>query len=161
MDRRNIRWGIAGLLLVSCTWGVQLIAKPAAAPAARGVHWHHDLQAAHKLAVASNKPLLIVFGAPWCGYCQKLEQETLADPSLAKFVNTEFIAVHQDFEKDHRVAEILEVKSLPTSVILNSDADLLGTIVGFVGKTDCQSRLRKALDVDRNLRQAGAKVGAK
>ena len=161
MDRRKIQWGIAGLLLVSFAWGAQLIAKPPAAQASRGVEWHYDLQAAHKLAVASNKPLLLVFGAPWCGYCQKLEKETLADPTLAKFVNAEFIAVHQDFDKDHRVAEILEVKSLPTSVILNSDADLLGTIVGFVGKAECQKSLRKALDVDKNLRQAGAKVNSK
>ena len=157
MDRRKLKLGMAGLLLISFAWGAQLSAKPGAAPVQRGVQWHHDLQAAHKLAIASNKPLLIVFGSPWCGNCQKLELETLADPALAKFVNTEFIAVHQDFDKDHRVAEIFEVKSLPTSVILNSDADLLGTIVGFVGTSECQKSLRKALEVDR-LTQAAAEL---
>ncbi len=96
-----------------------------------GVQWQTDLRAAHKLAVAQQKPMLIVFGADWCGYCKKLEQETLAHPELAGYVNKTFIPVHLDADKDAKVLEILGVKGLPCSVVLNPAAEEIARIEGF------------------------------
>ncbi len=95
------------------------------------IEWADDIFAAHKLAQAQNKPMLLVFGADWCGYCKKLEQQTLTNPQLVEYINKTYIAVHLDADKDEKVTEILEVKGLPCTIILSPDADLLGRIEGF------------------------------
>ncbi len=93
--------------------------------------WQADLQAAHKVATAQNKPMLLVFGADWCHYCKKLERETLNSKELANYVNQTFVPVHIDVDKDKKVAQILKVSGLPCSIVLSPNADLLGRIDGF------------------------------
>ncbi len=100
-------------------------------PAANQLKWHTNLQSAHKIAAAENKPMLLVFGADWCHYCKKLERETLNSKEVSSYVNETFIAVHLDADKDKRVAQILKVSSLPCTIVLSPNADLLGRIEGF------------------------------
>lgn len=95
------------------------------------VKWVDNLQVARKNAIAQNKPILIVFGAEWCGYCKKLEKQTLGAPEVASFINDSFVPVHLDLDKERRVGEILEVTSLPCTIVLSSDAELLGRIEGY------------------------------
>ena len=85
----------------------------------------------HRQAVSENKPMLLVFGADWCHFCKKLEKETLNSNEMAKYINSEFVPIHLDTDKDKKVAEILKVSSLPCSIVLSPNADLLGRIEGF------------------------------
>ncbi len=98
---------------------------------AHQLKWQTNLQAAHKIASAENKPMLLVFGADWCHYCKKLEKETLNSKEVSSYVNDSFVAIHLDADKDKRVAEILKVSSLPCTIVLSPNADLLGRIEGF------------------------------
>lgn len=100
-------------------------------PAEHQLNWQTNLQAAHKKAVAENKPMLLVFGAEWCHYCKKLEKETLSSSEMAKYINETFVPIHLDTDKEERVAEILKVSSLPCSIVLSPNADLLGRIEGY------------------------------
>lgn len=95
------------------------------------LNWQTNLQAAHKLATAQNKPMLLVFGADWCHYCKKLEKETLNSQEIATYVNDSFVPIHLDVDKDKQVAQILKVGSLPCTIVLSPHADLLGRIEGF------------------------------
>lgn len=116
----------------------------AAEPVKSAITWQPNLQEAHKLSVEQNKPMVLVFGAPWCHYCKKMDQTTLTDPSLARYVNENFIAVHVDVEDQPRVAKILEIESLPCTVILSPEADLLGRFEGFRQPAPFYSELTKA-----------------
>ena len=122
----------------------------AAEPSKNSVAWQSSLQEAHRLSVEQNKPMMLVFGAPWCHYCKKLETTTLADPSLVRYVNQNFIAVHVDVDDQPRVAKILEVESLPCTVILSPEADLLGRFQGFKQPAPFYSELSKARRAHRN-----------
>jgi thioredoxin-like negative regulator of GroEL len=93
--------------------------------------WHKSLKAAHKLAIETDKPMLIVFGASWCHFCHKLERETLADKRLVAAIERDFIPVHLDFDRDAKIAKFLEVERLPCTVILSPDADLLQKSEGY------------------------------
>lgn len=125
-----------------------------AAQTAPKLQWYLDLKAAHKVAVDQQKPLLIVFGASWCGYCHKLEKETLADRKVVQLVQREFVAVHQDFDKDDKVAEILEVKALPCTVILSPEADVISQTVGFNDVRQYLQVLNAGLQKQTQIRQA-------
>ena len=131
----------------------------AAEPPAGPVHWQTDLKAAHEASVESDKPMVIVFGAEWCGYCRKLESETLSDRALAGSLNTRFIPVHLDFDEHRKVAEVLEVKSIPHVVVLSPEADLLGRVVGYRDRKSFTGSLAKARVMHDRLRKLRVAAG--
>src|SRR5262249_55478517 len=138
MDRRIIRWGLLVVLLTTATWGTtawakSIFSRKPSQPAqtqktsqpAESIRWLHDLKAAHKASVASGRPMLVVFRAPKCFYCRKLENEAFAQPAMAKYINRASIPVHPNLAQHREAAQVLEVTSPPPAVILSADADLL------------------------------------
>lgn len=119
--------------------------------------WHHDMQKAHKVAITEDKPMVIVFGASWCRFCKKLENETLSDPRMKQYIKQNFIPVHLDLDEEKRIGKILEIKSLPCTVVLSPQADLLGKIVGYKSPEAMHEQLQKALKTQNVLRQASQK----
>lgn len=152
MDRRKISLCLACVVLTIAAIGTRSWARSTQTVKKASVQWHHDLKAAHKVSVATGRPLLILFGASWCIHCREFERETLSDPTLVRYVNAQFVPVHLDLDKDKRVAQILDVKSVPTSVILSPEADLMGSAVGALGKSECQKFLRAAVNTERSSR---------
>ena len=145
---------LAGVVVVAvCAVWIHA-AEPAAQEAAAGVAWQPNLRAAHKVAVRDNKPLLIVFGAEWCHFCTKLETETLAHPALARYINTTYVPVHLDFDKDERVREILEVERLPCTILLTKDAEILDRFDGYMPPADIYKKLAAAKQVHLQLVEA-------
>jgi uncharacterized protein YyaL (SSP411 family) len=142
--------GVIGL------WAAVIIgADPAA-----GVHWQKDLKTAHRLATAQNKPILIVFGAEWCTFCHKLERNVINQPEMAAYINAHFVAVHLDADKDRKVADLLEVDSLPCTVVLSPNADLLGKFKGYFDTAKYTAHLAKAQEAYRELQTAQTPAGA-
>lgn len=109
------------------------------------VQWINDLEDAHQVSVKSKKPMLIVFGAPWCTFCKKMDRETFSDPKMVKYLKQNFVPVHLDYEKDKHIAEILNVKSLPTTVVLSPDVDLIGFYKGYADVTKMGKQLNRSL----------------
>ncbi len=124
-----------------------------AAAAGKTVRWLHDLRAAQRAAVATDRPILIVVGGPNCYYCKKLEADVFANPTVAKYINASFIPVHLDYDKHSREAQILEVKVMPTTVILSPEADLLGSVEGYVNVREYATVLHDAIEYQRSLRE--------
>ena len=105
--------------------------RPPAVADGAGIRWRADLKTAHAEAARTGKPLLLLFGAEWCVYCHKQTDETLADPAIAARINDGFVPVRLDFDRDAKLAEVLEIKTLPQAVLLSPKADLLGRAAGF------------------------------
>jgi len=160
MDRRSM--AACGLALV-CFWnlgGTVFSEEPGGA-----IRWHKDLQAAHRESVRLNRPVLIVFGAPWCHYCTKLEQESLGHPQVARYINNTFVPVHLNFDEAGREAKILDIKAVPCVVALTPKAELVGRLDGFasaqkvadmlVDATKLQAQLQKARIQQARYQQVG------
>ena len=64
-----------------------------------------------------------------------------------------------DLDEEAKIGKILEVKSLPCTVVLSPNADLLGKVVGYKDIPSMESQLQKALQTGSVLQQAaGDKV---
>ena len=148
MARRKTFFRRLMLALLTGFVGIPVMAEFSGSGA---IDWQSDLQKAHQQSVASNKPLLIVFGAKWCGYCRKLETDTLSDQQLAKYVNDSFVPLHLDLERDRRVATILEVKSVPCTIVLSPQSDLLGRLVGYVEAEKYQTVLKRTQQLQKQI----------
>jgi thioredoxin-like negative regulator of GroEL len=151
----NVRSWVWGMCLVVSAAGIGL-AEPAST--IEGLAWQKDLRTAREVAVRDKKPMMLVFGAEWCGYCKKLESTTLANPQMVKYINSTFVPVHIDVDKDPRVAKILEVESLPCTIILSAEADLLGRIEGFETPSSLYQKLAAARQVQARISQTGTQT---
>ncbi|MBX3448960.1 MAG: thioredoxin family protein [Planctomycetaceae bacterium] len=150
MDRRRF-------LAASATLALTAAARPGFAgpfnQAAPKIEWQTDLKAAYRLAVRDDKPILIVFGASWCTFCHKLDRETFADRRMVEFVQSSFIPVHLDFDKEPHAAKVLEVEQLPASVVLSPEADLLKRTIGYYKYEKYREELDLALAEGAKIRQ--------
>jgi thioredoxin-related protein len=145
-----------GVLVVS----VCGVAAVAAGPK-NGLNWQQDIFAGHKESTRTGKPMLLVFGADWCVFCKKLEQTTLAEPEMVKYINANFVPVHLDFDRDKKVASILEIKSLPCTVVLSPDADVLGRIEGFAKGPALYRQLAAAKKMQEGVSPASGSSSSK
>jgi thioredoxin-related protein len=129
------------LSVAGTTWAD---AQPPMGGPPQGVAWFHDLYEAHKVSAATGKPMLIIFGAGWCHYCRELDSKTLTNPQLAAYIETNFIPVHLDADRDKRVAEILKAKPIPCTVVLSPDANLVAKFLGYEEVQPYFAQLEKA-----------------
>ena len=116
--------------------------------------WQTDLAAAFALSKRTGKPVLALFGAEWCHYCHKQEDETLSTPTVKRALAAGFVAVRLDVDRNRKIAEVLEVTTLPQAVILAPNADLLGRAKGYHTPTQFETALSKATAKQAALRAA-------
>lgn len=153
MNRRSMLvTTLAGLAAwtVSRVRAVELAARPA-----DPLPWYYDLYEAHRVAIQTGRPMLVVFGARWCRYCQKLDETTLSNEKVQQHIVCNFVPVTLNLDHNRSIAKALEVKSIPCSVVLNANADLLGRIVGYVEPDRYQQVLVNAMEFDKRIQHAG------
>jgi thiol:disulfide interchange protein DsbD len=76
VERVRKSLGIAFAVTGLCGVVGYLVALPPGA----SIPWMEDYASAKQLAEQSSRPLLIDFGASWCGACGELERHTFSDP---------------------------------------------------------------------------------
>lgn len=66
---------------------------------------------------AAGKPAMLYFTTSWCGYCRKLERETLSDPAVGQHMSG-YVNVHYDGESavGQPLAKRFGVRGFPTLV---------------------------------------------
>jgi thioredoxin 1 len=88
------------------------------------------VESAFARARASNKPVLIVFGANWCPDCIALDQAMKQEP-IAGLVANSFIVVKVDIGNFNRNMDIsvrfgsVVKKGIPVAVLLSPDEEIL------------------------------------
>jgi thiol:disulfide interchange protein DsbD len=89
------------------------------------LHWETSESIALARATAEHKPVLIDFGATWCGACKELDEKTFPDPKVQK-EGARFVALHIDAsdDDDAAVAKVRQkyhaTEGLPVVVFLDS-----------------------------------------
>jgi uncharacterized protein YyaL (SSP411 family) len=163
MDRRTFCHQLIGSsLLVGSISSLAEAGPPPPSPSGSAkVQWQKNLKTAQKLAIQQDKPMMIVFGASWCTYCHKLDRETFADKRIASFIEREFIPVHLDFDKESKIAKILEVERLPCTVFLTPQADLIHRAEGYANVKAFQSTLSSVLDKRSEIQQVKAPTSSR
>lgn len=111
---------LVGVGLMS--WRVYEGSKPATTPAIFADHATWD--DAKRRAAESGKPLLVVVSATWCAPCQSYKRGALSDPQLEAWVRDNAVAVMLDADTDRDAATSLDVRSLPTTILLRGDEQL-------------------------------------
>lgn len=133
----------------------------AATPPPPRIKWERNFEEALRKAQKYGKPLVVDFWADWCTWCERLDQNTYADPAVVRKAQ-DFVAVKVNTEgsrKEVEVAVRYHVTSLPTIVFLSPEGRQLGRVNGFQGPgifprtlDEVQARARRVMAWEEALR---------
>ena len=99
--------------------------------AQREIKWRTDIRAARRESSETGLPILMKFSAKWCGPCKKMKAETFTDAALTEMINTCFIPVEVDTDQNERLAQQLRIESVPTTMVISPDGDIVERREGF------------------------------
>ncbi len=143
----RIRKTLGVLSTVAGVFGI--IAYLQALPAGAKLKWLDNYQSAKSLALSEGKPLLVDFGASWCGACGELDRHTFSDPRVVK-AGRDFVAVHVDLSPgkdtpDNKAALAgYNQRGLPLVVVHDRKGNEVGRITEFVPPTAMLKLMRAA-----------------
>jgi len=107
-------------------------------PTSSAINWSTDYIGALKQSKATSKPIVLFFtGSDWCGWCHKLQNESLNTSEFAQMAGNRFIFVEVDFpSKSNLPANVVAqnkqlqskfaVRGFPSVIILDSNENILG-----------------------------------
>lgn len=130
---RYSRWAGPALLLLLC----------ATAQAADGV-WMTDFEAARKRAEELQRPMLIHFGADWCGPCRQMERNVLHTPRVTEQIRSNVVAVIVNVDRQPKLAARFGVTSLPTDLFIEPDGKRLMQSTGYRPASEYASSIARA-----------------
>jgi thioredoxin-related protein len=95
-----------------------------------------SISEAVSMSQQSNKSILVVFYADWCGPCQQLKRTTLSDPAIKEVIADHYVYVRVN--ADHSTSDVRKyrVTGLPTMMILDSNGEVLDQKRGLTGKDE-------------------------
>ncbi len=125
-----------------------LTALGSASEPSRGSHslnWEQDIRSAWQLAVKADRPMLVFLTMDDCIYCKKMKRTTLRDRQVVRDLQSQFVSVTLNVKDAPDLVKLLKVKSFPTTVIIETNGDVVESIAGFQSVKQLRERLHKTL----------------
>lgn len=102
-----------------------------------------SLEAARQDAKRLNRPLLLIFSSPGCGWCKKMDVETFTDPTTL-FATKSYLVVRVDSSTDENVFRLYGVSETPTCLFLDPQGKETRRMSGFLSSSTFLSLLKDA-----------------
>lgn len=97
-------------------------------------------------AIISEKPRLLVFSAPWCPACIRMESETYNQPSFKNTTKTIKIEKYNiDLPENFALTEQYDVKAIPTLILLNEKGEQIGKWLDYIEVAKLTKELNESL----------------
>jgi thioredoxin-related protein len=120
------------LLIILCSVSITLAEnqQKQESVTAKNPKWSVSYQDSLEKAQLEKKPVLIKFEASWCVWCEKMEKEVFTEPDIIKELD-KFVCVKIDVDKQENIAKAYKIKSLPRTIVINTNNEIVGDWLGF------------------------------
>lgn len=86
---------------------------------------------AARAADTEQRPMVVCFGAAWCGWCRKMEVNTFKSPEVEELAD-KFLWVKIDVDEQKELAARFRVHGLPRTVVLDAKGRTMGSVDGYL-----------------------------
>lgn len=106
-------------------------------------------------AQADETPILIEIYAPWCPYCQRMQDEVYSHPDVRKYLNSHFTYVRLNSDttagrhryrdrtfSNKQLASALGARGVPLTVFMKADGTPIARQPGFINRPTFLTMLR-------------------
>lgn len=107
------------------------------------VNWEGDIRAAADRSRATGQPMFVQVTASWCGYCQQMKRDTFTNRSVINGINRDFVAVSLDADVNRDLVQQMKIQSLPTTLIVLPNMDVIERLEGFQSASQMQAALNR------------------
>lgn len=125
------RWFWFTFLVVSLAYAWYSFYTPS-----NDIKWTNDITSIQELTNNSDKNTLLFFTGKWCSPCRVMKREVFADPEVEKIVNSRVTPVMIDIDDPSTQEQVkyYKVSSTPTTIIVDSQGEVLEYAVGAISK---------------------------
>jgi len=109
------------------------------------VNWDRDVREAWQEARQNDRPLLVYVTMDSCIYCEKMKKTTLQDRRVLSDLQTYFTPVSLNVKEAPDLVQLLMIKSFPSTVVIQTDGDVIESIAGYQTSRQLRQRLRLTL----------------
>lgn len=110
-----------------------------------GINWRRDYNAARQESRERGLPLFILCNDAYEPWCQEFEKTTLRNPRLAALINKNTIPTYLPPAKNAKLAEALNVKAFPTTLLARPSGEIVDSFEGFRDVKQTEEMLAKVL----------------
>lgn len=72
------------------------------------------------------------FYTDWCSYCRLMDEKTFSDKEVADYINSHFIAMRVNAEKEQKVARSYRANRFPLNWFIDDEANPIGSQPGYI-----------------------------
>jgi len=139
MSIRSPLYAVAGLLLL-CSAG-------AGAASTDGIHWKTSWnQALFAQAQREHRFVLLDLQAVWCHWCHVMDQQTYADPQVARLIGAHYLAVKVDQDSNPELSNRYGDWGWPATVVFAADGSEIVKRRGFMPPQNMAGLLQAIVD---------------
>lgn len=131
------------LLIIIASFSIQATFSLDTQELVNGINSTSDLTQALEEAGNTNKSVLLIFDQASCYYCDLLKSNTLSDANVQKEINSNYIVVDVDVNKESSLAAKYQVVGTPMIIILDSNGNQQGKIEGYVDANEFLAELKE------------------
>ncbi|GAA3785612.1 hypothetical protein GCM10022271_17660 [Corallibacter vietnamensis] len=105
-------------------------------------NWLHSFEEAKKLAIATNKLVLVDFWATWCGPCKRMDSESWSKEDVQVLMDN-YIPVKIDIDRNRGIAQQYGVNGIPFIFILDGNGKVVFKEMSYKNKSQLIKLLKK------------------
>jgi YHS domain-containing protein len=142
LRQRRVAPGVSFVLAVICACAADVVVNAMEDDA---IAWRDDYAGAFDEAKAANRPLWLQFTGPWCPNCTRMERDSFSRPAILQVARQSFVPVKLRSDIHEQLAVSFNLSTLPATVIVAPNRDVVATHQGYLGPIELDAFLRDSL----------------